>query len=269
MADDRLLNKTLGVRLAFEVERNDVENLIETIEKFTGDNTISFRIVCVDGTLTTRNANELLDHKNPSRGRIKAVHLTAREPNYGPRNVDFKLRGDSAIGDSISYDASGPPDQVDQLARSLDDWIDGVKTDYARVLPPDWIWFMGSYFAGTAGLVMLVLKVFGYHSGGVEIPIPNTLAFPVITLGAGLPLAFYFRDSFVPVASFAIGDGVRRSRRSQALRGLLFVGVFLSFILGLGVNYAYDQAKSLGESGSKPVDTSAIESSKGATVKHK
>lgn len=237
--DDLIQTKTLKAAVGFEVTRESIEDLFEILEGFTGSNTTSLRITCTDGELSTSNLTHLLEHKNTRRSQIRALHFSARDAKLR-RWIDVTLRS-SLVLDGLEYDIRGKPEDVTIVAQKLDDWIESISVSYARLLPPDWLWFALSFTGVLWGFVLILYKIALLHDQQPGLPLKVFLnVLGVCTL---IPLSFYYRESFTPKGSFAIGDGVKRSNAAGGRRAIVFGGIVLAVLANVFSSFLYDKLK--------------------------
>jgi hypothetical protein len=225
---------------ALLVSREDIEGTAEFVRRRYAR--LEFSAHCTDGsTLTTKNADEILNFENRNDRRIDELKLEFRQDDITERgDIQFSDEGFRLCRWTVWSNDDGFAQQIatelGQRVRASRPWYSWI----IRIRPT--AVFVGFLLLLSATLTWGYLLKTG-HLPSTEHPSPdfaeifNVLLPILVILGLCLLLAEKVWSWMFPKLWFLIGRQTREFEKRERVRRLVFGGVIGAIVIGLIVNY--------------------------------
>lgn len=216
----------------------------EAVRELIGDEGIEYRIELSDNTtITTSSIDEVFALPNSPKRRISSIWISTP---YTGRRVRGSIRLKNNRYIPVNYELRGDDKEVGSLAAKLDDHLLGLRPWYSFLTR--WSFaniFIFLAFVGLAIAVLAVLAMFAFSRESVMEALKKddgpdysglfALGYVcIIGLLAGLD---WIVGRLFPIATFAIGQGIRRNERLNTVRTAVVTTVLLTIPVGILLGY--------------------------------
>ncbi len=224
------------------------ENVVQHIPPDTyGERDISYGVGFSDGSsMETDSLDDVLDLPN---GKRRITSLSVHTP-YGHDKIRASLRlNETPYSMPVRYDLAGEDKEVLALADKLDEYLVGLRQWYSPLARFSFVGFLAAAYMLVyigANLIVFADYLFfpnllpGYRSGQPPADTSSGLttvfvvgAIAMIALMAALDWVF---KRIFPVSTFTIGQGAKRNRNLNYVRGVVLTAVVIPVLLQLANN---------------------------------
>lgn len=236
------VDKSESYNWSIVVDEKELRRLDEIIKNAFSDSQeaatlkVEYIIKCSDGSLIeTTNINEVVSEENPKNRQIEYIKVNAKNTDFS-KQIHISLGGEYSFEKNVSYSISGDSrDWVYLTASKIEERIKNLKTWYSIIpkIDPFLIGFIS----------LMILYIYSDIQPKKEITKSSTIfevittIFIVLTAIGILYLAYkliakgyhYLFSSVV----FRIGDGIKRHDDVEKLRGQIFWGIIVTFVVSL------------------------------------
>lgn len=220
------------------VEADDLESLCELISSFSEHIRITAK--CRDNIeREPENLGELIAYENALAREIIELRIIGRSDDW-ERSVRLKLS--NSLLESFSLDIEGPEDSVSQLADTLQEKLVGMRPWYASAAKTSMLAFGVSItvFLALASIIIanILPKTPADSSAAPETWQRNAFIWGIaFALLFGPPILGVVLDRVkarvFPVATFAIGQGLKRHNTGELVRSVVILGFVVSLVAGV------------------------------------
>lgn len=174
---------------------------------------------------------ELVNYENPRSRAIVEISLIGRSADHASR-AEVHFFGGERLR-SITMRASGEEESISRLKAGFGELVDGMRPWYSPIVHVDFFFIvMAALLIGLSVLNMVVGDRKETADSGMA---PGMAILVTVVLGAlvfgsiAITLALNrLRRRFFPVATFALGQGIRRNDIDEKIRWIVIVGLLVS-----------------------------------------
>ncbi|MCZ7399561.1 MAG: hypothetical protein O8C62_07780 [Candidatus Methanoperedens sp.] len=222
------------------VDEKELRRLDEIIKDAFGDSqetTLKYNIKCSDGSLIeTDDINEVVSEENPKNHQIEYITVNTENPKFSKKIYISLGKKDTSSEKSVSYSISGDTrDWVYLTASKIEERVKNLKTWYSLIPKSDlsWVYMI-------IGLIAFVYLNDISKSIITKYPSisQDTAGIVIILIIIGILYTTYQLTKkgypyLFPSVVFRIGDGIKRHDDVVKLRGQIFWGIIISFVVSL------------------------------------
>ena len=212
---------------AFVVTKSDIEKIWSLLSD--AYDSVNATASCTDNLERTfNNPQDLLNYENSRAQSIRSLHFeTSQISDEGIASIRFGNR----YSGSVEFRASGPEEKIIPLKNRIAEIVDGTRQWYSPLSRIDftfWVW----------GMALFAMMIVQFMSDGSAAK--KAFSFTE-AITAGLALSFIgvllalasiglnkMRRRFFPVATFAIGQGLKRYEFDNTFRWVVIIGFAIS-----------------------------------------